>query len=179
MAKSVGPALGCAKLVPGAQRLGDAPRLGDTASGRERRIAVEDLGDRADTVVFQALRERLAERARGRRVAVDPGVREREGAEEPRPDRALVIGAVARARVAADPGAPAPGPERRTAGSDRGARADTVAFPGRRARRAARARARRVAVDPGGRGGGGREQPRPASALAIAAATRARVAAVV
>src|SRR5213078_2314696 len=90
-----------AELVPGAQRLGDAPRLGDAATGGERRVAVEDLGDGADAVVGEVIRERRQERTRRLRVAVDLHVRQGERAEKPRPNRALVVRAVARALVAA------------------------------------------------------------------------------
>src|SRR5712691_1341825 len=89
------------ELVPGAQRLGDAPRLRDAAPGRERWIAIEDLGHGADAVIGEVVRERRQERARRLRVAVDLEVSERERTEEPRPDRALVVGAVALALIAA------------------------------------------------------------------------------
>src|SRR5712691_13051315 len=89
--------------MPGAQRLGHAPRLRDAAPGRERWIAVEDLGDGADTVVGEVMLKRRQERARRLRVAVDLEVSQRERTKEPRPDRALVVGAVALALIAAVP----------------------------------------------------------------------------
>src|SRR3989441_6517638 len=93
--------LGRAEVVPGPECLRDAPRLSDASGGRERWIAVEDLGDGADTVVGEVIRERRQERTRRLRVAVDLHVRQGERAEKPRPDRALVVRAVPRALVAA------------------------------------------------------------------------------
>ena len=56
-----------AGLAPGAQDLGDAPRLRDAAARREGRLGVEDLGDRCRrTPRGRARRSRRAARARRR-----------------------------------------------------------------------------------------------------------------
>src|SRR3989441_7808381 len=92
---------GRAEGVPGAQRLGHAPGLGDAAVRQERRVAVEDLGDRAQPVVAKVIGERREVLAGRLRITIDVEVSEGEGPEQPAPYRALVIGAVARALVAA------------------------------------------------------------------------------
>src|SRR5947209_14548337 len=89
------------ELVPRPERLGDAPGLRDAPAGSEGRIGVEDLGDRADPKVAEMVGERRQERQRGRGVAVGLEVGEREGAEKPGPDRALMVRTVACALIAA------------------------------------------------------------------------------
>src|SRR5438094_1787430 len=89
------------ELVPCPERLGDAPGLRDASAGSEGRIAVEDLGDRADPKVAEMVGERRQERQRGRGVAVGLEVGEREGAEKPGPDRALMVRTVACTLIAA------------------------------------------------------------------------------
>jgi hypothetical protein len=68
--------------------------------GVKGQIAVENLGDRADSVVGDVIGRRRHERGRRRGVAVNLEMGERERAEEPRLRRALVIGSVARSLVA-------------------------------------------------------------------------------
>src|SRR2546430_6158920 len=63
-------------------------------------IAVEDLCDAAEAVVADVGSQRLEERERGRAVAVDAKVGERERAEEPGPGGSRVVGTVARLRAA-------------------------------------------------------------------------------
>src|SRR2546428_13137072 len=87
--------------MPGAQRLGDGPRLRDAPARCKRRIAVEDLGDGAEPVVAEVMRHRREEGACCLGVAVHLEVSERERAEEERPHRALVVGAVAVPLIAA------------------------------------------------------------------------------
>src|SRR5439155_19954888 len=72
---------------------GNAPRLGDASPGRERLLGVEDLAHGADTGLAQVGVEPahhqsglIATLGKG----LEPGVDERS--EEPRPDRALVVG---------------------------------------------------------------------------------------
>ena len=81
-------------------RLGHAPRLGDGAPGRKRRVALEDLGDAPEAVVAQVMRHGQQVRAGGLPVPVHPQVGEGKWAEQPSPCRALVIGAVALGRSA-------------------------------------------------------------------------------
>src|SRR4029453_9925379 len=87
-------------LAPGAQRLGHAPRLGDGSPGRKRRVAFEDLGDAAESIVAQVMRHGRQEGTGGLPVPVDPKVGDGKWAEEPSPGRTLVIGAVALGRSA-------------------------------------------------------------------------------
>src|SRR5438093_9692105 len=82
---SLGRARLSGKLMPGAQRLGDRPRLRDAPARGKRRIAVEDLGDGAEPVVAEAMRHRREEGACSLGVAVDLEVRKRERTEEKRP----------------------------------------------------------------------------------------------
>src|SRR5947209_19121277 len=87
--------------TPAPQDFGDAPRLRDAAARRERLDGVEDLADRADARLVQVRDEAFQKLARARavfRVDFEPRVNER--ADEPGPDRALVVGGVARLQVA-------------------------------------------------------------------------------
>src|ERR1019366_7579749 len=83
------------------QHLGHAPRLRHAAARIERRLGVEDFADRADAGGSQLGAETVEEGecACGiARVHFQPGID--EGADQPGPDRALVIGGVAGAEVA-------------------------------------------------------------------------------
>src|ERR1051325_3109696 len=89
------------RLHPGAQDFSDAPGLGDAAAGHVRFASVEHVADRAEAVVAQMSLENFEKFSRGRFVVwmnFQPGVD--EWADEPGPNRALVISAVARAQVA-------------------------------------------------------------------------------
>ena len=86
--------------APDTQRLGDAPRLRDAA---HRRCGASPSRI-SDTLPRQASRRwsRRAEQfQRGCPIAVHPEVGLRVGAQQPGPDRALVIAAVAAHRIAA------------------------------------------------------------------------------
>ena len=87
--------------MPGAQPFGDRPGLGGAAARYERGITVEDFADGAQTRFGQVIEHRQQERAGCFGVAKRAVMREREGAEQPTPDGALVIGAVTAAHVAA------------------------------------------------------------------------------
>ena len=90
------------RLHPSAQHLGDAPGLGDAAARRERRLGVEDLADRADARLARGACAKPSRNcrapARSSGWTLQPGVDER--ADQPGPDRPLVVGGVARAQVA-------------------------------------------------------------------------------
>src|SRR5215204_1461568 len=94
----------CASLRgqrPATQNLRHAPGLRDTAARVEGRDGVEDFADRADARFVQMREEAFEEAARARavfRVDFEPRVHER--ADEPAPDRPLMIGRVARLQVA-------------------------------------------------------------------------------
>src|ERR1051325_1643444 len=78
-----------------------APGWGDAAAGHVRFASVEHFADRAEAVVAQMSLENFEKFSRGRFVVwmnFQPGVD--EWADEPGPNRALVISAVARAQVA-------------------------------------------------------------------------------
>ena len=65
------------------------------------RFGVEDLAERADARFVQVRREAFETAPRARlvvRMDLEPGIDER--ADQPAPDRALVVGGVARAQVA-------------------------------------------------------------------------------
>src|SRR3989475_2582237 len=88
------------QLVPGPQRLGDAPRLGNAATRLERCVALADLGDRAQAIVGDVMSERCEKAPRGVGITVDLVMSERERPEEPGPDGPLVIRAVAAPLIA-------------------------------------------------------------------------------
>src|SRR3984893_5001330 len=84
-------------LDGGAQDLGDAPGLGDAAQRGMRRLGAEDLGDRADAGLAEVgdeARQQLA-RLGAPLLAAYAHHGGEIGPEQPGPDRALVIGAVA------------------------------------------------------------------------------------
>src|ERR1051325_11430171 len=86
---------------PAPQDLGDAPSLRDAAARRVGLDGVEDFADGADAGLVQVRREAFQELARARAVfgvGLEPSVY--EGADEPSPDRALMVGGVARLEVA-------------------------------------------------------------------------------
>ena len=88
-------AIGSRGLDPGAEHLGNAPGLGDAAPGREGRFGVEDFADRAQRGLVQMWAEGF-EKVPGAPAVIgmdlEPGVDER--ADQPGPDRALVVGRV-------------------------------------------------------------------------------------
>ena len=55
------------RAVPGAQQLGHAPRLGDAAARRVRRLGVEDLADRSDARLIEVRHDSRLEKRRARR----------------------------------------------------------------------------------------------------------------
>src|SRR6266536_2873591 len=94
-------ALPLGQLMPGAQGLGHGPCLRDAPPRRERRVAVEDLGDGSEPVIAEVMGQWREEGASRFGIAVRPEVREREWAEEECPHGALMIGAVALLLIAA------------------------------------------------------------------------------
>ena len=60
------------RQLPRPQHLRDAPRLGDTATRREWRIAIENLADAAQPRILKVLSERQQKTARPRFVAMHP-----------------------------------------------------------------------------------------------------------
>src|SRR5579863_1776714 len=90
-----GAASGAGDPAPGSQRLGQTPRLRETAIGPMRRVAVEDLADVTDAGIVQMLLERCQVGSGTLTVTVQRQVCAGKRAEQPRPDGALVIGAVA------------------------------------------------------------------------------------
>src|SRR5580704_8406982 len=89
-----------AALDPAAQHFGNAPGLGNAATWSVGRLSVEDLADGSDASVRQMALETIEKLARAFEIAgtnLEPGVDKRP--DEPRPDRALVIGAVADPKV--------------------------------------------------------------------------------
>src|SRR6185369_13208965 len=89
------------RLHPATQDLGHAPRLRNASTRRVRLDGVEDLTDRAEAEVVECRDTAIekAPRARGiLRMHLEPRVD--PGADEPRPDRALMVRRVARAQVA-------------------------------------------------------------------------------
>src|SRR5919198_3409747 len=89
------------ELHAGAQQLGYAPRLRDAAARREWRLGIEHLADRSDARIVHVREETVDTLLDGLEVVgmdLQPGVDERT--DEPSPDRALVIGRVARAQIA-------------------------------------------------------------------------------
>ena len=87
--------------MPGMQEFGHAPGLGDAATGGEGGIAIEDFADAANAVIGQVVHERLEIGESLLRVFVNAQVGPNEGANEPTPNCALMIGTVALGTVAA------------------------------------------------------------------------------
>src|SRR3954470_2241707 len=89
------------RLHPAAQHLGDAPGLGDAAAGGVRLLGVEDFADAAQAGFAEMRDETVQEMPGLRRISgvdAQPGVHVR--ADEPAPDRPLVIGGVAGPQIA-------------------------------------------------------------------------------
>src|SRR5579864_2929132 len=89
---------------PGAKNLCHGPSLGDAATRRKWRVAIEDLANTSKSVNVQVVRQRLEKLGCPRGIIVHAEVRQREGSEQPAPNGALVICAVSfdhRAAVAA------------------------------------------------------------------------------
>jgi len=84
------------------------------------RIAIEDLADAAEASLAQVRRETRQQRLRLSGIAVHAIVRQRERAEQPAPDRALVIGGVALAYAAGVDADIVGMPRRQAAQSNRG-----------------------------------------------------------
>src|SRR6185503_13147805 len=88
-------------LVEAAQHFRHAPGLRNTSSRSIRSFGVEDLADRPDAGFRQVLLEAVQELACALavlRIGLQPGVHER--ANQPRPDRPLVIGRIERPEIA-------------------------------------------------------------------------------
>src|SRR4051794_3077768 len=86
---------------PTAQDLRDAPSLRDAAARRVWLDGVEDFANRADASLVQVRHEAFEEPTRALavfRISLEPSVYER--ADEPSPDSALMVGRVAREKVA-------------------------------------------------------------------------------
>src|SRR5271166_4405648 len=83
------------------QRFCHAPGLRDAAFGGERRVAVKNLADRAETGCAEMVAKWREDPHRRVRILKDPQVRGEERADQPPPDRALVISAVAMKLIAA------------------------------------------------------------------------------
>src|ERR1700688_1664135 len=77
--------------MPGAQRLRDTPGLRNAATRRVRCVTVENLADRAQARCLQVRRQARQQRMCLRDIGMDTVVREHERAEQPAPNRALVI----------------------------------------------------------------------------------------
>ncbi len=80
-----------------AEDFGDAPGLGRAAGGTVRRVAVEDLGDAAETGIFDQMTQQRTQKLgyvtlAFRAVAADLHIGFEKGTHQKRPDRALVIG---------------------------------------------------------------------------------------
>ena len=58
--------------VPGAEKFGHAPGLGDAAPGGVRWVSVEDLTDAPDAVIREMIEEGLQEGASLNNVVVNP-----------------------------------------------------------------------------------------------------------
>src|SRR5262249_38987080 len=93
---------GCVLQVqPTPQHFGHAPCLGKASVAVMRGVAIENLADRSQACIAQVMRERLAEGPRGGGVPMALEGGEGEGAKQPAPPRALVVGAVAAALITA------------------------------------------------------------------------------
>src|SRR5271170_1591555 len=91
-------------LDPAPQHLGDAPGLRDTSARCERRLGVEYFADGSDAGVSQMRREAVQKLPSSLEIAgmyLEPRVDERP--DQPRPHGSLMIGGVARAKVAIVP----------------------------------------------------------------------------
>src|SRR5260370_42230403 len=88
-------------FLPSAQDFRDRPGLRDAAARREGRITVEDFAQRAEAACIDLAAERFEETQRRIAVLIDAIVREREGAGQPSPDPALMIGRITIAGAAA------------------------------------------------------------------------------
>ena len=64
--------------MPGAQELGDRPRLGDGAARVERGRGVGDFAETAQAVVEKPIRQRPQERTGDDGIAIDARVRDRK-----------------------------------------------------------------------------------------------------
>ena len=96
------PPFSSGRFEPGPQDFGEAPGLGDATAGVVRFPRIEYFTDGSDSSIVQMIWEALEKFSRRRmimRMDLEPGVNERTN--QPRPDRALMISAVAGAEVAA------------------------------------------------------------------------------
>src|SRR5262249_16744861 len=87
--------------LPGTQGLRYGPRLRDASTRLERRIAIEDLGDRTESVVAEVMRQWREKRTSRLGVPIYLEVRESERAEKECPHRALMVRPVPTPLVAA------------------------------------------------------------------------------
>src|SRR4051812_45556142 len=89
------------RLHPAAQHFRHAPGLRDATPGMVRLAGVKYFADRADAIFVHAFGKSLQELAGLPVLAgmdLEPGIDERP--DQPRPDRSLVVGAIARPQVA-------------------------------------------------------------------------------
>src|SRR5437879_1516595 len=93
--------LECHQRLPRPQQLGHGPGLRDAPARREGGIAVEDLAKGPESVRLEMADHRLQKRLRADRIAIHFEMRRDKRAQQPAPDRALVIGRVAAALVPA------------------------------------------------------------------------------
>jgi hypothetical protein len=87
------------KLTVGAKDFADGPGLCDATSGCVRRIAIENLGEGAESVRANVRAQWLKITKRCGAVVVDTEMREREGSQQPAPNRPLMISGVSGSRV--------------------------------------------------------------------------------
>src|SRR5271165_457321 len=90
-----------AAFDPAPQNLGDAPGLRDAAARRKGRLGVENFADGPNASVSQVWLKTIQELASACQIAavnLKPGINERS--DQPGPHRALMVGGIARAKVA-------------------------------------------------------------------------------
>src|SRR5438067_1063100 len=87
--------LGICQQPPNPQCLGYAPGLGDAPNGPVGRITLQDLRDTAQSCIAQVVLERTQHGQGGRAISMHAEMSFGVCAAEPRPDRPLVIGAIA------------------------------------------------------------------------------------
>ena len=80
--------------MPGAQHLGDGPRLGNAASGGEWGTAIGDFTQRAKAMHMNLSAKRFQEAQSEIWVTVDTEVSESKRAEQPAPSSPLVVSSV-------------------------------------------------------------------------------------
>lgn len=89
------------KDVPGAEDFGDGPGLGDASTRGMWRLAVKDFSERADSVLVELMGHGFQIREGRTGIAVHAVMCQYEGANEPSPHRALMIGPVSLPHISA------------------------------------------------------------------------------